>query len=849
MTVPLLAVLVVGVATIVSPLFVDADNAASSLARARAGSAAFLVGSALADERDLSVRLLGSDAVDESGVRAARRVTDSRIRALDELPIPTSSPRFSAAIADARTEIDDIDQLRTSVDRESATPRALFESYSQVTTALERVVTAMSDGSTSSDFIAQADSMAGLSSAVNATASLRGYVVARLDGGTLDASAAVTVVEYREALTSDVAAFQLKAGDAQLEAFGDVMADPFVTASRELVTRVITTANQSAPADVGADEWFDAMSFRTAKLDALSVAQFSDFVSESADAVDVARQRAHLSLGAFVTASLLGLLTAVGLGRSLVQRVANVTDGAHEIAANRLPIVLSSLDNPMVADSDNVVPRRFDSATDEFGAMEESFNEALRAAVDSSIEHCRKRADTMTSLVVGLGHRNLALLGRQLDQLDSLEAAPHDAETAAGLSRLSHASIAMRRNIESLVTVASGTAPRRWSEPVKVHDLVAGAILETGQPSRVTTQLNPLDPTCVVGRVAVDLAHILSELIDNAVKASPASEAVVVSGEAVAGGFRLWVTDSGPGLRAQDLDAVNAALAGPRDIEDVRNDQVGIATVGRLARRIGVRVGLHPGPDNGVAARVDIQESLMSSGGSSDDDSASEGPSVPAALVPATTPIRIPEPEPIVGIGAGGTPPEAMGFNPVSLTPSDGASERLGAQALVPPPPPVLFRSPSGNAPGTSLARTTPTTRSEPAPVFRRRDGSPFVPKPLEAGPALEGLPAASSDDTSAGSLFTVSTPIRSGSTLFGTSSGDSLSTDRSREVIDHRPPPPTTDYRTEAPPTVSPEVLPDGSRSTGRSLFERPTDTGMDSRTGAGSDESMTGASSTGDE
>ena len=46
-------------------------------------------------------------------------------------------------------------------------------------------------------------------------------------------------------------------------------------------------------------------------------------------------------------------------------------------------------------------------------------NKVLRTAVDTSLEHTRRRSETLTQILVSLGQRNQALIDRQLDLIDA----------------------------------------------------------------------------------------------------------------------------------------------------------------------------------------------------------------------------------------------------------------------------------------------------------------------------------------------------------------------------------------------------------------------------------------------
>ena len=96
----------------------------------------------------------------------------------------------------------------------------------------------------------------------------------------------------------------------------------------------------------------------------------------------------------------------------------------------------------------------------------------------------------------------------------------------------------MRRNAESLLVLAGAEPPRRRGRPVALADVVRVAIGEVEDFARI--QLLALDEVTVGGNVAVDLAHLLSELMENATNFSPPDTRVEIVGAP---------TPTGPQLR------------------------------------------------------------------------------------------------------------------------------------------------------------------------------------------------------------------------------------------------------------------------------------------------------------
>src|SRR5690606_24559058 len=128
-----------------------------------------------------------------------------------------------------------------------------------------------------------------------------------------------------------------------------------------------------------------------------------------------------------------------------------------------------------------------------------------------------------------------------------------------------HLATRMRRNAESLLVLAGVQPPRTWAAPVRVGDVVRAALGEVESYQRVTVR--SVEPATVLGAVAADLAHLLAELIENALVFSPPDRPVEISGRRnVApthtrpGGYTIAVADFGLGMSPDDLAAANRRL-------------------------------------------------------------------------------------------------------------------------------------------------------------------------------------------------------------------------------------------------------------------------------------------------
>jgi signal transduction histidine kinase len=190
----------------------------------------------------------------------------------------------------------------------------------------------------------------------------------------------------------------------------------------------------------------------------------------------------------------------------------------------------------------------------------------------------------------------------------------------------------MRRNAESLLVLASAEPPRRWTAPVRLTDVVRSALGEVEDYTRA--DITSIEPVDVVGAVAGDLAHLLAELIENALQFSPGRAPVTVRGMARphGDGYILVVLDDGRGMSDAEIEAANRRLAGDEAFTVAPSTYLGHYVAGRLAARHGISVRLDSIRDGGVAATVQLPPSLVVT---------AEGDGEGAAGVTGVRPLRL----------------------------------------------------------------------------------------------------------------------------------------------------------------------------------------------------------------
>ncbi len=358
-------------------------------------------------------------------------------------------------------------------------------------------------------------------------------------------------------------------------------------------------------------DWLALANGASTGLDQIEDALFDDFVDLAAQVDADARRQAFFYAGLTGLGLVAAAAGAYFVGRNLSRRLSNVTAAAHSIAVDRLPEILAALRNPTAESVAAAVPEIEAQGEDEVGQLANDFNVVLRTAIETSIEHSQRRAETLTNLLVNLGRRNQALIDRQLELVDQLESDQPDQRTLAGLFKLDHMITRQRRNAESLLVLAGSRRSRSWTDSLPISDVLQGAISEVAQMDRVALEIQPGNDLTFGGVHAVDLSHLVAELVENATAYSSPSTRVTVRVQRNATQFRIWIIDSGVGMTDEEVEAANLRVTSPPDIDEVTTDQVGFQVVGRLAQRIGARIRLQNNPAGGVAVSIDLPMSLF----------------------------------------------------------------------------------------------------------------------------------------------------------------------------------------------------------------------------------------------
>lgn len=325
----------------------------------------------------------------------------------------------------------------------------------------------------------------------------------------------------------------------------------------------------------------------------------------------VRASRLYVLVGFLVIA--IAITGAIWISRSITRRLVRLTTAADRLSHEQLPRLVDSLKNP-AEDDVGYLTSSFSEidvkGSDEIGQLAGAFNRIQGVAVQVATEQAQLLRKGIGDMFVNLARRNQSLLDRQIEFIDQLESAEEDPDQLENLFRLDHLATRMRRNAESLLVLAGAEPNRRRGKPVPLADVVRAAVGEVEDFARV--DMLQFDEVLVASNAALDIAHLLSELMENAANFSPPDTRVEVVGHRTkAEGYVISVTDHGIGMSPEALAESNDLLARPPLVGLALSRSLGFIVIGRLAARFGIAVRLMPSPSSGTTAMVSLPPSLI----------------------------------------------------------------------------------------------------------------------------------------------------------------------------------------------------------------------------------------------
>ncbi|MFF7185037.1 ATP-binding protein [Streptomyces sp. NPDC008222] len=299
------------------------------------------------------------------------------------------------------------------------------------------------------------------------------------------------------------------------------------------------------------------------------------------------------------------------------------------------------------------------------------------ARLTRGLRQAANARDSAVSVTANVAGRMQALATGMLADLRTMEEKHSDEDVLADLLHLDHRTAQTGRLADSVAVLTGARSGRRWARPIVMESILRGAMGRINGYQRV--RVHSSSAAAVTGHAAEGVMHALAELLDNAANFSPPTAEVHVYVEEVPSGVIVSVEDAGLVMSDVQLRRAERAVSGDVDeLSGLTGTRLGLAVVGRLARKHGLKVSFRPSARGGTGVLMLIPQEILS----------------PSAPPPAAVPDATPAAGPAVTPSAASAPaPAAPGHRP-------SYAAARAAEDLDPDPVPT-HDSPRPDTPGT----------------------------------------------------------------------------------------------------------------------------------------------------
>jgi signal transduction histidine kinase len=479
-------------------------------------------------------------------------------------------------------------------------------------------------GSSNATLAQTVTSFAALVQAQEDASQQRALVFSALQAGTFETGAQSAVTAAQSSQQSVTTTYQkvsanlpsyvpgtgLTAGLTQNQQFSDSVTGPQIDLATQAENDAIAASSLGESIGQGATaagQWFTNMTFTLGQMRQVEQDELSSIAVQATATQAGAQNSVKLTSLIVAVVILLVLIATVVMARSMIIPLRRLRADALDVADHRLPAMVKRLSQEAASESIQIEPIGIDS-TDEIGEVARAFDQVHSEAARLAGDEAMLRAN-LNAMFVNLSRRSQTLIERQLGIIETLEQSEQDASRLSSLFRLDHLATRMRRNSENLLVLAGHEAPRKWTQPVALVDVVRAAVSEIEQYDRITLSVQA--KLVIAGRAASDVVHLVAELVENATTFSRKDTQVFVTGQLlVSGGVLVEITDEGLGIPEQELAYANWRLDNPPVIDVAVSRRMGLFVVGRLAARHGIKVRLRRAQSGGLSALIWVPETV-----------------------------------------------------------------------------------------------------------------------------------------------------------------------------------------------------------------------------------------------
>jgi signal transduction histidine kinase len=508
--------------------------------------------------------------------------------------------------------------IRNTVNNTEYPTAAVFAAYSAVLDAVVSLGREINTAITDRNLLRDGTVIQALSEAKENVAKENAILEIAATNDSFPADLLNRIRDAQASAAGAVATYRANASSDQLQLYSSTVSGPAIDNRQRIKASAIASAERSTPDDQV------SLGINVAALNNDGAITLERLRSVETELLGTLRDNAN-ALGEAATESawrdaaivLVVLLVALGLtlvvSGSLLRPLRVLRREALDVANRKLPASLRRIladPDPAEAAKHAVAPVPV-FTREEIGEVARSFDAVHNEAVKMATEQALLR-ENINSIFVNLSRRSQTLIERLLSLIDRLEQDELDPEQLSNLFEVDHLVTRMRRNSESLLVLSGTGLSRQLSRPVSAADVVGAAISEVEHYARIEVASAP--DVAVQGRAVSDLVHVIAELLDNATFFSPADQKVIVRMTMTRRHeLTIQITDHGVGMSEDQIEAANARLAVPPDLDVAVTRRMGLYVVARLAKRHNITVRLRDNEDieGGLIARITVPVELV----------------------------------------------------------------------------------------------------------------------------------------------------------------------------------------------------------------------------------------------
>ncbi|WP_290445178.1 sensor histidine kinase [Cellulosimicrobium cellulans] len=585
----------------------DASQTSALVAALAAQDAA---GTEIAAERTYSFLDANEGSEEAAAQMMAQRektdkALDARDRAYEKLDTSALDPRVRKAVSDTIADRADLLAIRQGIDRSSIGQLARNSQYNALIDDALEVPRTLADTAPDRELAQYLDAYVLLDELLAQQAleqPLAGAVLAAAQQGvdsTETNQQAAVLVTNGDALTARTAT-------AVRRLPGDFLLEPPSATYNQIRQNLAGSRPKSTPPSQAA-QWPTLSQADRDQTSPVRDDVRTATAEKASDLAGAATTRAVVTILATLAAVIASILVAGFIARAIVNPLRRLTDAAEDVR-DQLPRLVEQVAVPGQGPGIDLAPITVES-TDEVGQLATAFNDVNQTTIKVAREQAALRG-SIAEMFVNVARRDQVLLNRQLAFLDDLERSEEDAGTLSNLFRLDHLATRMRRNAESLLVLAGIDSGRRVRQPMPASDVIRTASSEIELYDRV--RLNLVVDPLMLGHNALNAAHLLAELLENATMFSEPHTPVEVTTGRDEHFVYVTVRDHGLGMTPDEIAEANRKVATHAASDVVGAQRLGLFVVGRLSDRLGAKVRFSTsGEDQGTEVVVSFPAALF----------------------------------------------------------------------------------------------------------------------------------------------------------------------------------------------------------------------------------------------